>query len=79
MLRTNTPEVLALRYDWRDTSLLTLHNFGTTKRKVRVKLDCRNDDVIVDVFGHRDSKKHNDGAHRIDLDGYGWGWYRRQR
>ena len=75
VLRTNTPEVLALRYDWRDTSLLTLHNFGSARRKVRVKLDCRNDDVIVDVFDHRDSKKHNDGAHRIDLDGYGWSWY----
>ena len=80
VLRTNVPEVLALRYDWRDTSLLTLHNFGSARRKVRVKIDCPNDDVIVDVFDNRDSKKHNDGAHRIDLDGYGWGWYtRRQR
>jgi maltose alpha-D-glucosyltransferase / alpha-amylase len=75
VLRTNAPEVLALRYDWRDTALLTLHNFGSAKRKVRVKLDCRNDDLIVDVFDHRHSRKHNDGAHRIDLDGHGWAWY----
>ena len=75
VLRTSAPEVLALRYDWRETALLTLHNFGSARRKVRVKLDCANDDVIVDVFDNRESKKHNDGTHRIDLDGYGWGWY----
>src|SRR6188768_2151731 len=75
VLRTNVPDVLALRYDWRDTALLTLHNFGSGRRRVRVKLDCRNDDVVVDVFDNRQSRKHNDGAHHIDLDGHGWGWY----
>jgi maltose alpha-D-glucosyltransferase/alpha-amylase len=29
VLRTSAPEVLAIRYDWRDTSLLTLHNFSS--------------------------------------------------
>ncbi len=28
VLRTNVTEVLAIRYDWRDTSLVTLHNFS---------------------------------------------------
>ena len=34
------------------------------------------DDVLVEVFDRRDSKQHNDGAHRIALDGYAWRWYR---
>jgi maltose alpha-D-glucosyltransferase/alpha-amylase len=76
VLRTNTPEVLALRYDWRDTSLLTLHNFGSAKRKVRVKVDCANGGLLVNVFDDAQSKAHSDGAHRIDLEGYGWAWYR---
>ena len=29
VLRTNVPEVLAMRYDWRDTSLVTVHNFSS--------------------------------------------------
>ena len=70
MLRTNAPEVLAIRYDWRDTSLVTLHNFSSAKQKVRVKVDRPNDGVLVDVFDNQHSKAHNDGAHRIDLDGY---------
>jgi len=76
VLRTNVPEVLAIRYDWRDTSLLTLHNFGTGQRRVRVKVDVKDDGVLVDVFDNQQSKAHSDGAHRIDLGPHGWGWYR---
>ena len=38
VLRTNIPEVLAMRYDWRNTSLVTLHNFSSAKQKVKVKV-----------------------------------------
>ena len=38
ILRTNVPEVLAMRYDWRNTSLVTLHNFSSSKQKVKVKI-----------------------------------------
>jgi maltose alpha-D-glucosyltransferase/alpha-amylase len=76
VLRTNIPEVLAIRYDWRDTSLLTLHNFGNVQRKIRVKVGCPNDALLVDVFGTRHSKAHNDGAHRIDMNGLAWRWFR---
>ena len=32
LLRTNVPEVLAMRYDWRNTSLVTLHNFSSGRK-----------------------------------------------
>ena len=35
-----------------------------------------NDGVLVDVFDNEHSKAHSDGAHRIDLEGYGWRWFR---
>ena len=38
VLRTNVPEVLALRYDWRGTSILTLHNFSNQEQKVRLRV-----------------------------------------
>src|SRR4030095_14780475 len=34
VLRTNVTEVLALRYDWRETSIITLHNFSNQEQKV---------------------------------------------
>ena len=76
VLRTNVPEVLAIRYDWRDTSLITLHNFSNAKQTVKVKADSRNDGVLVEVFDGHHSKAQNDGLHRVALDGYAWRWYR---
>jgi maltose alpha-D-glucosyltransferase / alpha-amylase len=76
VLRTNVPEVLALRYDWRETSMLTVHNFGNKAQKVILKAGCNGDNLLVEVFDGRHSRARNDGAHHIDLDEYAWRWYR---
>jgi maltose alpha-D-glucosyltransferase/alpha-amylase len=76
VLRTNVPEVLALRYDWRDTALVTLHNFSNRQQTVQLKIGCPRDELLVEVFDGHHSRAHNDGAHRITLVEYGWRWYR---
>jgi len=76
VLRSNAPEVLAIRYDWRNTSLVTLHNFSDRRQKVRLKIGAPRDEVLVEVFDGRHTRAHNDGMHRIDLDAYAWRWYR---
>jgi maltose alpha-D-glucosyltransferase/alpha-amylase len=76
ILRTNVPEVLAMRYDWRNTSLVTLHNFSARPQVVKLKVNSRDDHLLVEVFDQHHSRAHNDGAHRIRLDGYAWRWLR---
>jgi maltose alpha-D-glucosyltransferase/alpha-amylase len=76
VLRTNVPEVLALRYDWRHTSLLTIHNFGNARVKPRIVPGCANGDLLVDVFDGNHSRAQNDHAHRIGLGPYEWRWFR---
>jgi maltose alpha-D-glucosyltransferase/alpha-amylase len=76
VLRTTEPSVLALRYDWRETSLVTLHNFSNRDVKVKLKVGVERDDVLVDVFSDLHSRVRNDGMHVIPLDGYAWRWYR---
>jgi maltose alpha-D-glucosyltransferase/alpha-amylase len=76
VLRTNVPEVLALRYDWRNTSLLTLHNFADRVSVVKLRAGCRNDGILVDVFNGHHSRRHSDGTHRIRLESYAWRWFR---
>ncbi len=76
VLRTNVPEVLALRYDWRETSLVTLHNFADRSSKVRMRVECASDGILMDVFGSRHSRAHNDGSHQVTLEPYGWRWLR---
>jgi maltose alpha-D-glucosyltransferase/alpha-amylase len=76
VLRTSATEVLALRYDWRGTSLLTLHNFSDRAHKVRLMLGCRRDGILVEVFDGRHSRVQNDGSHRIAMEPYAWRWFR---
>jgi maltose alpha-D-glucosyltransferase/alpha-amylase len=76
ILRTNIPEVLAMRYDWRNTSLVTLHNFSSSKQKVKVKIGTPRDGLLVEVFDGHHSKAANDGTHHMDMDGYAWRWFR---
>jgi maltose alpha-D-glucosyltransferase/alpha-amylase len=76
VMRTNQPEVLAMRYDWRNTSLVTVHNFSSSKRSIKLTVDCDGGGTLVEVFGDKNSQAHSDGAHRITLDGYGWRWFR---
>jgi maltose alpha-D-glucosyltransferase / alpha-amylase len=76
VLRTTESTVLALRYDWRETSLVTLHNFANRAVKVKLKVGVERGDMLVDVFGDRHSRVRNDGMHMIPLDPYAWRWYR---
>jgi maltose alpha-D-glucosyltransferase/alpha-amylase len=76
VLRTNAPAVLALRYDWRGTSLVTLHNFEDRRQKVVFKVGGERDGYLSEIFDGRHSRARNDGSHCIELDGYAWRWYR---
>jgi maltose alpha-D-glucosyltransferase/alpha-amylase len=76
VIRTNVPEVLVLRYDWRNTSLVTVHNFSNKRQKVTVKVGSLRDGLLAEVFNDRHSHAHPDGAHRLDLEAYAWRWFR---
>jgi maltose alpha-D-glucosyltransferase / alpha-amylase len=76
VLRTNVPEVLGMRYDWRDTSLVTLHNFSNRAQTVKLKAGCARDQLLIEVFDGHHSRVQNDGMHHIRLDTYAWRWFR---
>jgi maltose alpha-D-glucosyltransferase/alpha-amylase len=76
ILPTSAAEVLALRYDFRRTSLLTLHNFSSSPRKVRVDVKAPRSETLVDVFGVDHSRADSSGSHEIALAPYGYRWLR---
>jgi maltose alpha-D-glucosyltransferase/alpha-amylase len=76
VLRTNAPEVLALRYDWRGTSLLTLHNFVDRSLKVKLRVESARAQPLVEVFDRRHSLARPDGTHLISMEPYAWRWFR---
>jgi maltose alpha-D-glucosyltransferase/alpha-amylase len=76
ILETDVPEVLAIRYDWRNTSLATLHNFGSRARRVHVDFKAPRSEMLCDVFGKEHSRARSSGVHEIKLDAYGYRWFR---
>jgi maltose alpha-D-glucosyltransferase / alpha-amylase len=75
ILRTKTPEVLVLRYDWRGVSMVTVHNFVDRRQTVVFDPGVDHGNVLVDVFDENHSRADN-GWHEVKLDPYGYRWFR---
>jgi maltose alpha-D-glucosyltransferase / alpha-amylase len=76
LLETGAQEVLALRYDWRNTSLVTAHNFAARRRKARLQVGGPGGKVLVSVFDDRHSRGDGPGVHEVQLEPYGYRWFR---
>jgi maltose alpha-D-glucosyltransferase/alpha-amylase len=76
ILPTSVPEVLAIRYDWRNTQMATLHNFGKRARRVEVDLQSPRGHTLCDVLDNDHSRAGSSGRHSITLPAYGYRWYR---
>jgi maltose alpha-D-glucosyltransferase / alpha-amylase len=74
ILETGAAEVLALKYAWRSTGLVALHNFADAPRTARVKLGDEGE-WLVDVF-EPNRRQAEAGVHQIELQRYGYQWFR---
>ena len=50
ILATRSPEVLALRYDWRGNSIVVLHNFAEQPRSVRIRVGVEGGERLIDLL-----------------------------
>ena len=69
------PEVLALRYDWRNNAMLVLHNVSGKPASVRLRARDVGDDRLVSLFTD-DHSTAGEGRHAIELEPYAYRWYR---
>jgi maltose alpha-D-glucosyltransferase/alpha-amylase len=76
ILRTGSPSVLAIRYDWRGNSLIAVHNFDEKAQEARIKPGVEGADRLVNLLVKDQSEADEAGTHRIALEGYGYRWYR---
>jgi len=76
ILPTGSPEVLALRFDWRGTSLVTLHNFGDSPHDVRIQPDVEGGERLFNLLEEDESHADASGEHKLVLEPYGYRWYR---
>jgi len=81
VLPSRDPAVLILRYDWRNNSVLFVHNFDSRPREVTFSAGLHGDNaeagnLLVNLLAEDHSRAGKQGMHRLIVEGYGYRWYR---
>lgn len=78
ILRISRKDVLGLRYDWRNNSVVCLHNFSAAACTVSFKTGIRDpgDARLVNLLSDEHSQADATGRHTVVLEPYGYRWYR---
>ena len=76
ILATGKNEVLALRYDWRNNSVLFVHNLSAIPTEVRFKSVTAGDPQLVNLLSDDHSVPDASGTHHMMIEPYGYRWFR---
>jgi maltose alpha-D-glucosyltransferase/alpha-amylase len=78
ILPTGNAGVLAMRYDWRNNSVVFVHNFTDQPCETRFAVGPADgsEKRLINLLGEEHSGAHEDGRHHILLEPYGYRWYR---
>jgi maltose alpha-D-glucosyltransferase/alpha-amylase len=69
--------VLAIRYDWRNNSVLVVHNLNSKPVEVEIDPGVRDiGDLLIDIADGSDSKAGEGGKHCLYLEGFAYKWFR---
>ncbi len=78
VLNTRNPSVLAMQYDWRNNSVLILHNLKGEAQEVTLAVDVDDErrNLLVSLLSEDHSRAGPDGKHSIALGPFGYRWFR---
>jgi len=78
VLSTRDPAVLAIRYDWRNNSVLFVHNLDATPKEISFSTGLRGKEnrLLVNLLTEDHNRAAENGRHRLLLEPYGYRWYR---
>jgi maltose alpha-D-glucosyltransferase / alpha-amylase len=76
VIQTSSPHVLALRYDWRNNSVLFLHSFEAKAHRMTLKAKDAGANMLANLLSEDHSHANRRGQHEVELEGYGYRWYR---
>ena len=77
-LATGRHPVLALRYDWRNNTIVCVHNLdpGPIEVTIDPHVPAPAGDLLIDLLTGERSEAEARGRHRLCLEGYGYHWFR---
>jgi maltose alpha-D-glucosyltransferase / alpha-amylase len=76
IIPTGKPEVLAIRYEWRNNSVLFVHNLSAIPTEVEFGSAAKVDGQLVNLLASDPSTPDASGKHCILLEPYGYRWFR---
>lgn len=78
IIQTHERSVLAIRYDWRNNSVLFVHNLGSKPREISISAAVARDagQLLVNLLSEDHSRADAGGKHRLLIEAYGYRWYR---
>jgi maltose alpha-D-glucosyltransferase / alpha-amylase len=81
VIPVDDPAVLVMRYDWRNNSVLFVHNFDAKPREVAFSVGLKGDDaehgkLLINLLAEDHSRADDRGKHRLVIEAYGYRWYR---
>jgi glycosidase len=79
ILPSKDSAVLIMRYDWRNNSVLFVHNFDSKPREISFSIGLSDPGVesrLLNLLSEDHSRGDKDGKHRLVIEGYGYRWYR---
>lgn len=78
VIETRERSVLVLRYDWRNNSVLFVHNLDDKPRDVSFAVGRRegSDAFLVSLLSEDHSRAREDGKHHLLLEAFGYRWFR---
>ena len=78
VIPTRDPAVLIIRYDWRNNSVLFVHNLDAKPREIAFATGLPGEaaKLLVNLLSEDHSRTNKRGKHRLVLEPYGYRWYR---
>jgi maltose alpha-D-glucosyltransferase/alpha-amylase len=78
VIAVRDPAVLVIRYDWRNNSVLFVHNLDERPREIAFSAGIEGDagNLLVNLLAEDHSRANESGKHQLVVEGYGYRWYR---
>jgi maltose alpha-D-glucosyltransferase/alpha-amylase len=78
VIAARDPAVLVMRYDWRNNSVLFVHNLDEKPREVSFAVGLPGDagKLLVNLLSEDHSQANERGKHTLMLEAYAYRWYR---
>jgi maltose alpha-D-glucosyltransferase/alpha-amylase len=78
VIATRDPAILAIRYDWRNNSVLLVHNLDEKPREASFSVGLSGDEGkhLINLLSEDHSEANDRGKHTLMMEAYGYRWYR---